>query len=308
MSRMNQSSHLLPKYFAGAIAATLLAASPAAAQSFGGYQSLSMAKTSAILGGAPSALAMIEAQQRGQAFSVGMAQTPAVAMLPAPAFTQISTPAVPFRSYLQRAVMTRPLGAYSYAEPLSRTPDLFGSKAIKVATTRLDAQWRRVSHVSGGAASSLIRASYSDRAQQLAQVNRWVNHAIVYADDSRVYGRPDYWANASESLSRGKGDCEDFAIAKMQILRAMGVPQRDLYLVIVRDLVRRADHAVLAVRTDGGFMVLDSNTDQVLPQSQVNDYRPILTFNSEGSWIHGYSADRSPMTLASAASPNPGAR
>jgi predicted transglutaminase-like cysteine proteinase len=88
----------------------------------------------------------------------------------------------------------------------------------------------------------------------------------------------------------------------------MGVPQRDLYLVIVRDLVRRADHAVLAVRTDSGFMVLDSNTDKVLPQSQVNDYRPILTFNSEGSWIHGYSTSRPQMTLASAASPSPGAR
>ena len=302
MSRMNQSSHLLPKYFAGAIVAALLAASPAAAQSFGGYQSASMAKTSAILGGAPSALAMIEAQQHGQAFSDGMAQTPAVAI------TQVSNPTVPFRSYLQSAVMTRPLGAYSYAEPASSTPDLFGSKAIRVSTTRLDAQWRRVSHVSGGGASSLIRAAYTDRAQQLAQVNRWVNHAITYAEDSRVYGRPDYWANASESLSRGKGDCEDFAIAKMQLLRAMGVPQRDLYLVIVRDLVRRADHAVLAVRTDNGFMVLDSNTDKVLPQSQVNDYRPILTFNSEGSWIHGYSAARPQMTLASAASPNPGAR
>jgi predicted transglutaminase-like cysteine proteinase len=94
----------------------------------------------------------------------------------------------------------------------------------------------------------------------------------------------------------------------MQILRAMGVPQRDLYLVVVRDLVRRADHAVLAVRTDSGFMVLDSNTDRVLPQSQVNDYRPNLTFNSEGSWIHGYSADRPRMTLASASQPAPGAR
>ena len=296
---MTQVFHLAPKYIAAAAGAALLAATPAAAQSFGAYGSLAYAKTTAILGGAPSALALIEAQQGGRTFAA------APASVAAPAITLASSPAFSARAYMQPAVFTRP----AYAEPTSSTPDLFGSKAIRVAHTRLDSNWRRVSHVSGaGASSGLIRAAYSDRGQQLEQVNRWVNHAITYAEDSRVYGRADYWANASESLRRGKGDCEDFAIAKMQILRAMGVPQRDLYLVIVRDLVRRADHAVLAVRTDSGFMVLDSNTDRVLPQSQVNDYRPILTFNSEGSWIHGYSADRPRMTLASASQPAPGAR
>ena len=299
---MTQVFHLAPKYIAAATGAALLAATPAAAQTFGGYGSLAYAKSAAILGGAPSALALIEAQQSGRA----MIATPAISA--APAITLASAPAFSIRSYMQPAVFTRP----AYAEPTSSTPDLFGSRAIRVAHTRLDSNWRRVSHVSGAGSSGLIRAAYSDRGQQLEEVNRWVNHAITYAEDSRVYGRADYWANASESLRRGKGDCEDFAIAKMQILRAMGVPQRDLYLVVVRDLVRRADHAVLAVRTDSGFMVLDSNTDRVLPQSQVNDYRPILTFNSEGSWIHGYSADRSDrprMTFASAASqPTPGAR
>ena len=75
----------------------------------------------------------------------------------------------------------------------------------------------------------------------------------------------------------------------MQILRAAGVPSRDLHLVIVRDLVRRQDHAVLAVRTANGFAILDSNTDKVLRSEDVVDYRPIMTFSSEGSWIHGYT-------------------
>jgi hypothetical protein len=41
---------------------------------------------------------------------------------------------------------------------------------------------------------------------------------------------------------------EDFAIAKMQILAAAGVPTRDMYLTLVRDLRRQEDHAVLVVR------------------------------------------------------------
>lgn len=297
---MTQVNRTLSKYFASALGAALLLAGPAAAQSISGASLLALAKSSAILGGQPSALAMIEAQQSGRTLPVLLPPAPS----PASAPIRLASNTFSVRSYMQPAVFSRP----AYAEPMGRTPDLFGSKAIKVANTRLDSQWRRVSRVSGPAATGLIRAAYTDRAQQLESVNRWVNHAITYADDIKVYGRPDYWANASESLRRGKGDCEDFAIAKMQILRAMGVPQRDLYLVVVRDLVRRADHAVLAVRTDAGFVILDSNTDKVLPQGQVTDYRPILTFNSEGSWIHGFAPERPQMTLASTSTLNPGAR
>jgi predicted transglutaminase-like cysteine proteinase len=297
---MTQVNRTPSKYFAGALGAALLLAGPAAAQSISGASLLSLAKSSAILGGQPSALAMIEARQSGNTLPVLLPSAPSPASSP----VTLASNTFSVRGYMQPAVFSRP----AYAEPTGSTPDLFGSKAIKVANTRLDGQWRRVSRVSGPAASGLIRAAYTDRAQQLESVNRWVNHAITYADDIKVYGRPDYWANASESLRRGKGDCEDYAVAKMQILRAMGVPQRDLYLVIVRDLVRRADHAVLAVRTDVGFVILDSNTDQVLPQGQVTDYRPILTFNSQGSWIHGFAAERPRMTLASTGTLTPGAR
>ena len=32
-----------------------------------------------------------------------------------------------------------------------------------------------------------------------------------------------------------------------------------------------------------------SITDKVLRSEDVVDYRPIMTFSSEGSWIHGYT-------------------
>jgi predicted transglutaminase-like cysteine proteinase len=115
----------------------------------------------------------------------------------------------------------------------------------------------------------------------------------------RIYGMRDHWATAAESLRRGQGDCEDYAIAKMEILRAAGVPARDLNLVIVRDLVRRQDHAVLAVRTDDGFVILDSSTDRVMFAADVRDYRPIMTFNSQGAWIHGYAQPEPKIELAS---------
>ena len=276
--------------------------SSAAAEPYAGLNYASAAKSAAILGGAPSQLALLIAAQQGHGAAPAATGTYTPASYSAPAYrapVYVAPVVAPAPAYFQHAVLTQPVGPSRPASSSSRAPDLFGTKAIRVSSTRLDAKWRSVSGAAASAPSSLIRVAYVDRADQLKRINSWVNHAITFADDSKTYGVADHWASASESLRRGRGDCEDFAIAKMQLLRAAGVPQRDLYLVIVKDLIRHADHAVLAVRTDDGFAILDSNTDKVLRADQVSDYRPIMTFNSEGSWIHGYS-ERPRMTLASA--------
>jgi predicted transglutaminase-like cysteine proteinase len=119
-------------------------------------------------------------------------------------------------------------------------------------------------------------------------VNVWVNRHVSFADDSVVYGRADHWASLAETAGRGRGDCEDYAIAKLQMLRAVGVSSRDLYLVIARDLVRRQDHALLAVRLNNQFVILDNGVDSLLPGDRMQDYRPILTFNENRAWTHGY--------------------
>ena len=93
----------------------------------------------------------------------------------------------------------------------------------------------------------------------------------------------------------------------MAMLRRAGFAERDLYVVIVRDLVRRADHAVLVARAEGRMFVLDNGTDKLLDTSAVSDYRPIMTFASKGSWTHGYrcSADSMQMAENNAAAPAP---
>jgi hypothetical protein len=84
----------------------------------------------------------------------------------------------------------------------------------------------------------------------------------------------------------------------MQMLRAAGFSGRDLYLVILRDLVRRADHAVLVARASGRMVVLDNGTDEVIDTDRVSDYRPILTFASTGEWTHGYRVSNPEMEIA----------
>ena len=72
------------------------------------------------------------------------------------------------------------------------------------------------------------------------------------------------------------------------MLRAAGFSDRDLYLVVAKDLVRRSDHALLVVRAGGRMLVLDNGTNAILDADRPGDYRPVLTFAASGSWTHGY--------------------
>jgi predicted transglutaminase-like cysteine proteinase len=187
-------------------------------------------------------------------------------------------------------------------------PDIFGSVAMLVRHTALDSKWRSVAHAALGRGpwSGLIRAASSMHStDQLEAVNHWVNAHIRFTSDGAGQTQGDDWAGAARSLRSGRGDCEDYAIAKMQILRAMGFNDDDLYLVIARDLVRRADHAVLAVRTAGKLVVLDNETDAVLDGAAAQDYRPIFSFSGNRSWIHGYRQEETAPVLASQAVPSP---
>lgn len=179
-------------------------------------------------------------------------------------------------------------------------PDVFGSIALPISHTPFDWKWQRVHNArlspKRGPWASLVRtASRLSGEEKLETVNHWVNTHMRFADD-----RPgaDRWSSARETLMRNRGDCEDFAIAKMKLLEAVGVARSDLYLVIARDLVRQADHALLVVRLNQQLLVLDSSSDQILNSRQVQDYRPIFSYGEAGAWIHG--TIQKPAQIASA--------
>ena len=262
------------------VLAALGTASAAQAQSF----SLASAKSSAILGGS-SRLAEITAAQQG-------------GVLPAASLAASALSVPPLR----RAVLDR-------YQPTVRAawtgrPDLFGSVALRVARTPLDHRWNKVarSPLSGSAYAASLALRGLTAEQRVEAVNRYVNDRVAFVDDRRQFGRADMWSAASDTLRRGRGDCEDYAVAKMQMLRAAGIPSKDIYLVLVRDLVRMADHAVLVVHANGQNLMLDNSTDTVLDADQVRDYRPVFTFASTGTWTHGYRRQRVPAMDWAAAS------
>ena len=180
-------------------------------------------------------------------------------------------------------------------------PDLMRTVALAVSRTPLADRWQKVANAPvpnrPEVADLLRQLRGQPRVRQLDMVNRWMNHRIEFASDQEVYGEADYWAQLSESLAHGRGDCEDYAIGKMQLLRAAGVPTSDMYFLIARDLVRRQDHALLIVRLDGDFLVLDSSNDLLLTDQAVHDYQPVMSFSGEQSWLHGYK--QAPTIIAS---------
>lgn len=66
----------------------------------------------------------------------------------------------------------------------------------------------------------------------------------------------------------------------------MGVDTNDMRLVILQDENLRAAHAVLAVKYDGKYMILDNQVNAVLPDTQILHYRPVYSINEGGWWLH----------------------
>lgn len=167
-------------------------------------------------------------------------------------------------------------------------PDIFGQAAVPVGARLMRADWERVH----GASLDGVAGPWNELVEQVPQLpdldpldlaNRWVNWHIRYIDDKG----PDRWASPPETLQRGFGDCEDFAIAKMGLLTQMGIAPEDMFLIILRERHRPRDHAVLAVRRDGAMLVLDNRTDSVLPANQVTDYLPIFSYSGSFGWTYG---------------------
>lgn len=251
-------------------------------------------KGAAILGGM-SALELMRSEQVSFAQpAAGELQTTAeimnIAMTLKPAIGGYVTKQKGCDTAAQPALMNRP-GMNSLPSSVAPRPsDFLQSRRVAIGSTRFDAQWRRVSR--GSLSSQQLSRIVGKRPQKgaalLGRINAWVNNNINYVEDSRLWGSADYWATASETLARARGDCEDLAIVKMKLLERAGIRPEDMYLTVARDLYRNADHAFLVVKLDGRYFVLDNAVDRILPADQDLGYRPILSFSAYRSWLHGY--------------------
>jgi len=122
-----------------------------------------------------------------------------------------------------------------------------------------------------------------DRRAQLGWLNRAVNLAIRPESDSVQYGEVDFWASPLQTLASGAGDCEDYAIVKYVALRELGFAASDLRFVVVRDDKHSVEHAIIAVRDDREWLVLDNRTMAILNSADIPYYVPLFAFDQQGT-------------------------
>ena len=247
------------------------------------------AKSAAILGGQPSALDRVRLMQEGSGATAEPAKDfaasevfPRQPLAPAAGCFRLQTDACA-EWQAPRAGLALPRRALS-------NEDFLASKRLAIGRTGFDRDWQRVrgETISRARYLTLVGGEAGDRTATLSRVNAWVNERIAYTEDRVLFSRADFWAGAKKTLKLGRGDCEDIALTKMQLLAAAGIPREDMFLTIARDLVRGADHAVLIVRHEGGYVMLDDASDELFDASAGHDYRPILSFSDRQTWLHGY--------------------
>ena len=128
-----------------------------------------------------------------------------------------------------------------------------------------------------------------------------MHQRIHWRSDATEWGVHDYWASAAQTLQRGVGDMEDRAIVKMEALKLLGFPKRDLYLTLGRDLVG-GPIAVLIVKADNRSYVLDDLGGRPVPAESREGFTPQLTFGTDVTWAHATKIAR-PAAVASVAAP-----
>lgn len=130
--------------------------------------------------------------------------------------------------------------------------------------------------------------------EKLEVVNQFFNRQIRYVEDIDNWHEIDYWATPVESLRKGAGDCEDYAIAKYFSLRRLGVPSEKLLITYVKALRLNRAHMVLTYYSSPNAepLVLDSLIDVIKPASQRIDLLPVYAFNGEGLWLPGAKGNK----------------
>lgn len=134
-----------------------------------------------------------------------------------------------------------------------------------------------------------------ERYKQLQDINREINRSIQPVTDKDQHGVEERWSFPDS----GNGDCEDYVLAKRKALHErMGIPLNAMSIVKVID-EERAGHAILAVRTNRGDLLLDNKNDELrLPFQTGYEFRQATSFEHVQSW-QSISAGRPRIDAAS---------
>jgi hypothetical protein len=94
----------------------------------------------------------------------------------------------------------------------------------------------------------------------IAEQNKNINAMVAYRADDR-----DRWQNPAETLRLLTGDCEDYAILKMAVFGAWGLPPDSMALVVgeIAAIPQDEPHAFVVMEFEGRRFILDNKFDHL---------------------------------------------
>jgi len=236
----------------------------------------------------------------------------ALALLVLPATAAIADRVSPAGSIGVGTGVSEPFGRATSELPDGALQDKWRSVAREIEAEQLVLALCAENRARCGSAAALRFLDIVDDAAplqgraRLGHINRAINLAIRPASDLALYGEIDVWSSPLATLAMGAGDCEDYAIAKLVALRAAGIDSDDLRLTILRDDRRGQDHAVVAARLDGHWLILDNRRLLMLEDTRLDGVRPLFSIGDTG--VRQYldiTAARLPPVQAGGPQPQP---
>lgn len=154
--------------------------------------------------------------------------------------------------------------------------DLWGYRALKLGKDR--SRWAAVKD----ARSGIVLPS-----PDLGEIARTSSRLATYRREAT-----DHWSPPSETVNRGYGDCEDFAILNRSLFIEAGGTDEASAMIIVRDLMssrpgRSAYHAVAVFAVGAETMMIDTEKEGVVPAKSAIDYVPIVAYCGESLYLYG---------------------
>jgi predicted transglutaminase-like cysteine proteinase len=117
---------------------------------------------------------------------------------------------------------------------------------------------------------------------RVGMINRAVDLAVRPVSDDIQWGAADRWSDPFETLQSKSGDCEDYAIVKYAALLAAGLSRDSLRIVILRSRFPNEDHAVVTVRVDHQWLILDNRTLTLVRDVDVTRAIPEFALDDRG--------------------------
>jgi predicted transglutaminase-like cysteine proteinase len=230
----------------------------------------------------------------------------AVAIYAACSFAPLSSPpALPISLRTAAGPLTE-VSTISLREPPAARDEevsqLFGMETEPVSSGSLLNNWRQVeagiardfaivAQCQAGepcpaSAQKLIELSREGDGRNLRArvglINRAVDLAIRPVSDETHWRAPDHWSEPLETLQSHSGDCEDYAIVKYAALLVAGFPKDAVKIVVWRNRLPNEDHAVLAVRVDSQWLILDNRTLTLVRDVDVMRAIPEFALDAQG--------------------------